>query len=219
MLNFDGVPDWIDRSRLFNIAFEPASGVVKLYFLSADEQTLFKVEGGRVVEQHLALQPGHAWAALEQRLGAKFDEREIQPDTVEGQNLYLFIEPAGLQSFVRFLSAFARANALSNRELQHWIGVINGEPAPTLEATWETGGVALVRVSLDGSNTDKIYARPLLRNKPWQLDEKSHDFFASVYGVTGAKLLEKLAYLWVSVDVTTGRVVLANQHHDLLHDD
>lgn len=216
---FDWLPSWIDRSRLFNIAFEPAQGVVKLYFLSADEQTLYKVEGERVIEQHLAMQPGAAWSALEQRLGAAFDEREIQPDTMEGQNLYLFIEPAGLQSFMRFLSAFARANQLSNTELRRWIGLINNEPPPTLEAAWQTGSVALVRVSLDGSDTDKIYARPLLRDKPWQLDEKSHEFFSAVYGVSDAPLLDHLKHLWVSVDVQTGRLVLANQHHHLLHND
>ncbi|MRH79109.1 hypothetical protein GH984_10405 [Spiribacter sp. C176] len=97
--------------------------------------------------------------------------------------------------------------------------MINNEPPPTLEAAWQTGSVALVRVSLDGSDTDKIYARPLLRDKPWQLDEKSHEFFSAVYGVSGAPLLEHLKHLWVSVDVQTGRLVLANQHHHLLHND
>ena len=218
-LGFDWLPSWVNRERLFNIAYEPAREIVKLYFLSDDEQTLYKVADRQIIEQHLAADPSQAWSALEQRLGGSFDPREIQPDTTEGRNLYLFIEPAELQTFLRFMSAFARVNELSELDLRRWMALINNALPPTLEMAWQQGSVALVRVSLDGSDTDKIYARPILRGMPWQLDKKSQDFFSAIYGVSGRALLEQLTHLWVSVDVQNGRMVLANQHHSLLHHD
>ena len=218
-LDFDWLPDFIDRGRLFNIAFEPATGSVKLYFLSATGDRLYKTQGKNLVEQHDALAHGFDWTRIETLLGGHFDPSEIQPDTIENGRIYLYIEPAGQTSFTRFVAAFARVSAVSEDELRAYLAHLNQRELYSWAEVWDQRALSLVRLSLDSSAANKIYTRPLLHSTGWQLDEKSLKFFSQVYNCSGSELLLRLQHIWVSMELGSGRVVLANQHHHLHHED
>ena len=51
---FGDVPDYIDRSRLFNVSLDLTSGYLKLYVLDASERFVHKVTPDGITRQYSA---------------------------------------------------------------------------------------------------------------------------------------------------------------------
>lgn len=211
------VPSYVDRQRLYNVAFDLQTHAVKLYFLDEAGTSLIKIGVDGTYCQSLA-EPGSFDAkALFRRLGYSFDLNEIMPDTVESKRLYLYLEPAKVHNYVRFLQAFATCHGLLPEQLLARINAINGQRVTGFCDAHKKNAVSLVRIDLDSAEAGKLYARPWRYQQDFLLDEVARDFFCRLYACSAVELEKRLQYAWVSIDIKSGRQVVASQNHALLH--
>ena len=211
------VPTSLDHGRLYNVSFDLSNQAIKLYFLDADNESLIKIDAHGMVSQYLAEPSRFDPNLLFSRLGQEIDLREIVPDTMENERLYLYIEPAEAGPFVSFLHCFARCHGVSDEYLMDRINTIAGRHITGFRDAHKKRAISLVRIALDGAQGGKLYARPWLHGEGHPLCAASRDFLCQLYGCGSALLDDHLHYAWVSIDVETGRLVVATQHHQLLH--
>jgi hypothetical protein len=143
---FDWLPASIDRGRLFNVAYDLQTGAVKLYFLDPAEDKLLKVSGSQIETQYLANSKNVDAESIYAALGLRFDLTEIVPDTVEGDNYYLYLEPSGANLHNQFLTALAKRAGLTSGQLLERINSINQRRITGFTDAHKKRALSLVRL-------------------------------------------------------------------------
>ena len=163
---FGDVPDYIDRSRLFNVSFDLTSGYVKLYVLDASERFAHKITRDGITRQYSGDDPEHGGdhGRLERHLGCKLAAREIVIDAVEDETYYVYLDDAGVEQSLLFLTALCRVHGLTEGAVLQSINAVSGKSYASLVAALAEHAVSLVKVPLASGNV-KVYARPFLRGR------------------------------------------------------
>lgn len=216
---FDWVPDWIDRSRLFNVSYDFQSQEVKLYFLDSAGDTLFKISDRQIQTQQLANTSNFDAEMLFSKLGVRFDLRQIVPDTIEGDSYYMYLEPAGALAYSQFLAAVARWTKHSDGQFLDAINHINQRRITGFTDAHKKSAVSLVRLSLHKPAATKLYSRPFLHANGFVLPQHVMDFLCRLYNCAASVLPNFLQHAWISIELGSQRMVIATQRHALLHAD
>lgn len=212
----DGLPDFIDLNRLFNVSFEPANGTVKLYVLDETGSFLYKIGLSSITRQYDATTVEVNLELLQKHLGFYFNSNDIIIDTVEGHNYYLYIEDSSPRQYIELLKALCRRAGIPESRLIEVVNRINGRPVENLFECMVRRAVSGVRIPLDDGQI-KLYARPFLLGGGFPLDPRATRFLARLHGCREDALTPHLRYLWVSSELLTDRLVLTTQFHQLRH--
>lgn len=215
---FGDVPDYIDRSRLFNVSFDLTSGDIKLYVLDASERFLHKVTRDGITRQYSGDDPEHGGdhGRLERHLKCKLLDREIVIDAVEDDTYYVYLDDAGLEQSRIFTSALCRVHGFADAELLAAINAVCANSFATIDAALAEHAVSLVKVPLAGGEV-KIYARPFLHGGRFALDRNATRFLCRLFACTEAELEPRLKHLWVTKEIGSDAVAIVTQRHELLH--
>ena len=216
---FGDVPDYIDRSRLFNVSFDLTSGYVKLYVLDASERFAHKITRDGITRQYSGDDPEHGGdhGRLERHLGCKLAAREIVIDAVEDETYYVYLDDAGVEQSLLFLTALCRRHGLTESALLQAIDAVCDRSFSNIAAALTEHAVSLVKVPLAGSGV-KVYARPFLRGWRFPLDQKATGFLCRLLACEESELEPRLKHLWVTQEVGSGSIAIVTQLHELLHD-
>jgi len=215
---FGDVPDYVDRSRLFNVSLDLMSGDIKLYVLDSSERFAHKITRDGITRQYSGDDPEHGGdhARLERHLGAKLLEREIVIDAVEGETYYVYLDDAGLDESRRFLSALCRVHGLDENAVLASINAVCAQSFATIEAALAEHAVSLVKVPLAGGEV-KLYARPFLRGWRFPLDQQATRFLCRLHACAESDLKPRLEHLWVTNEIGSEAIAIVTQRHGLLH--
>jgi hypothetical protein len=217
---FGHVPDYIDRSRLFNVSLDLTSGDIKLYVLDASERFAHKITRSGITRQYSGDDPEHGGdhGRLERHLKCKLLEREIVIDAVEDETYYVYLDDAGVGQSLLFLGALCRVHGLGENAVLQSIDTVCGNSFATIAAALEQHAVSLVKVPLAGGDV-KIYARPYLRGWRFPLNQKATSFLCRLLACAQSDLEPQLKHLWVTREIGSGAVAIVTQRHNLLHDE
>ena len=217
---FGDVPDYIDRSRLFNVSLDLTSGYLKLYVLDASERFVHKVTPDGITRQYSGDDPEHGGdhGRLERHLECKLVEREIVIDAVEDETYYVYLDDAGVEQSLLFLSALCRIHGLTEDAVLTSINTVCGRSYASLAAALTEHAVSLVKVPLTGGGV-KIYARPFLHGGRFPLDQKATHFLCRLLACSETELEPRLKHLWVTKEIGSDAIAIVTQRHGLLHDE
>jgi len=217
---FGDVPNYIDRSRLFNVSFDLTSGYVKLYVLDASERFAYKITRDGITRQYSGDDPEHGGdhARLERHLDCKLVEREIVIDAVEDETYYVYLDDAGVEQSLLFLTALCRVHGLTEDAVLQSINAVSGRSFASIAAALAEHAVSLVKVPLARGGV-KVYARPFLRGWRFPLDQKATQFLCRLLACAKGELEPRLEHLWVTQEVGLDAIAIVTQRHELLHDD
>lgn len=217
---FGDVPDYIDRSRLFNVSLDLTSGYIKLYVLDASERFAHKITRDGITRQYSGDDPEHGGdhGRLERHLKCKLLAREIVIDAVEGDTYYVYLDDAGVEQSLLFLSALCRVHGLTDDAMLQAINAACGNSFASIAAALAEHAVSLVKVPLAEGHV-KVYARPFLRGWRFPLDQKATRFLCRLLACAETDLEPRLKHLWVTKEVGSNATAIVTQHHDLLHGD
>jgi len=215
---FGDVPDYVDRSRLFNVSLDLMSGDIKLYVLDSSERFAHKITRAGITRQYSGDDPEHGGdhARLERHLGMKLLEREIVIDAVEAETYYVYLDDAGLEQSRLFLGALCRAHGLPEDAVLKSINAVCGKSFATIEAALAEHAVSLVKVPLAGGKV-KLYGRPFLRGWRFPLDQQATRFLCRLHACAESELEPRLEHLWVTNEIGSGAIAIVTQRHGLLH--
>ena len=218
---FDRLPDYVDRSRLFNVSLDVDTGEIKLYILDKSERFAYKVSKRGISEQYAADDPerGADLGLFARHLGYRFNDREIVVDAVEQDMYYVYLDDAGIDQRRLFLHAVCKKHEIEHQTVVDALNAMLGTPFETLEEVVASHIISLVRVPLSGGDV-KIYARPYLRGHNLQLDRfGAHvvDFLCRLLRCSEPELPARLKYMWVARNLRTGQQQVVTQYHELLH--
>ena len=217
---FGDVPDYIDRSRLFNVSFDLTSGYVKLYVLDASERFAHKITRDGITRQYSGDAPEHGGdhGRLERHVGCKLAAREIVIDAVEDETYYVYLDDAGVEQSLLFLTALCRVHGLTEGAVLQSINAVSGKSYASLVAALAEHAVSLVKVPLASGNV-KVYGRPFLRGRRFPLEQKATDFLCRLLACTERELEPQLKHSWVTQEVGSDAIAIVTQRHELLHED
>jgi len=215
---FGDVPDYIDRSRLFNVSLDLTSGYIKLYVLDVSERFAHKITRDGITRQYSGDDAEHGGdhARLERHLGTKLLEREIVIDAVEGETYYVYLDDAGVEQSRLFLGALCRAHDSTEDELLRSINAVSGKSFASIADATAERAVSLVKVPLAAGEV-KVYARPFLRGWRFPLDQRATRFLCRLHACAERDLEPRLKHLWVTNEIGADAIGIVTQHHDLLH--
>src|SRR5688572_11018061 len=145
---FGEVPDYIDRSRLFNVSLDLTSGDIKLYVLDASERFAHKITRSGITRQYSGDDPEHGGdhGRLERHLKCKLLEREIVIDAVEDETYYVYLDDAGVEQSLLFLRALCRVHGLAENAVLQSINEVCGNSFASIAAALAQHAVSLVKV-------------------------------------------------------------------------
>lgn len=220
---FDRLPDYIDRSRLFNVSFDVDTGEIKLYVLDESERFAYKISKQGISKQYSADDPEHGadLALFSRRLGCRFDETEIVVDAVERDMYYVYLDDSGIDQRRLFIKAVCNTYALEHRDIVDALNAMLWTDFEALEQVVSGHVISLVRIPLDKGDV-KIYARPFHRGMNIRLDRfGSHAvaFLCRLLNCDEAELPKRLKYMWVARNLRSGQQQIVTQYHELLHKD
>jgi hypothetical protein len=214
---FDWIPQWIDRELLFNASCDLATGEIKLYFLDAARSTIFKVSGRTITKQYDAVRFKAPPGRLSAFLGTAFDYSDLLLDTVEDDVYYVLVQDTSATQYLKFFGALCRKFDAAEGKLVEAVNRINKRQVKTLHECYNRKAVSLVKVPfVDGDC--KVYARPFLTGNSYDLSRSALEFLTRFHGCSEDELQPRLRYLWVSAELRSDRVVIATQHHALVHE-
>src|SRR5690242_1908002 len=196
---FGDVPDYIDRTRLFNVSLDLTTGDIKLYVLDASERFAYKITRDGITRQYSGddLEHGGDHRRLERHLKTKLLEREIVIDAVEGETYYVYLDDAGVEQSRLFLAAVCRAHGLTEDAVLHSINAVCGKSFASIADAAAARAVSLVKVPLAAGEV-KVYARPFLRGWRFPLDQETIRFLCRLHACGENDLEPQLEHLWVT---------------------
>jgi len=213
---FGWVPPEIDRTLLYNVSYEPASGEIKLYVLDESRMFLHKIDrSGTIVRQHSVTAVGADEARLERFLGSAFAFNDVLIDTVEGDSYYLLLEKTSPSEYIKFLTLFVEACGITRGQFVDAVNRINRRPVGNVHECCLQRAVSGARVDVTGGG-GKIYSRPFRMGNGFDPDAGTWQFLMRLYDCDMAGLAQPLEQLWVATDLRQPRVVVGTQREGLL---
>lgn len=213
---FDWVPHYIDRDLLFNVSYDLQTGEMKLYVLARSRDFIYKISANAISKQYDAVMHGADPSRLSEFLGTDFDFQDLLLDTVEDDVYYVFVEESSAPQCLRFFRALCEKFGVTEGALVSAITRINRRSIDSLDECCARKAVSLIKVPFTGAGC-KVYSRPLLMGNGYDLSAEAVAFLTRLYDCRQEALAVHLRHLWVSSELTSERIVISTQHHDLVH--